>query len=103
MHHSSGSIQPDAIGQPSIFVGIVRHDQRDFAVGGTGTTQTRPVGGKFDHELHPIAQRFVGGDGAFGRLVKERLTLEADRARQDAAVHFWQGHVHRDVAGREAG
>ena len=40
----------------------------------------------------------VGGDGAFGGVVKEGLAFEADGAGQDAAVDLWQGDVHGDVA-----
>ena len=94
-------VQPDAIGEPPILVGIVGQHQRDLAIGRGNRAQLGPIGRQFGHEIHPPAVGLIGGDGAFGGRIEIGFTLEADRARQDAAIHFGQGHIHRDIAGRQ--
>ena len=71
------------------------------------------------HAPRPLRQRLPGGDAVDGALQHRRIgpvhearilqvrvaradRLEADEAREDAAVHLGQDHVHRQVRGRQA-
>ena len=103
VHGGGGRVEADAIGQPSILVRVIRQDDRRASVGGGGAAQGGPVGGEAGDEVDPVAPGLPAGDRAFRRLVVEAFALERHGAGQDAAIDLRQGHVHRDVAGREAG
>jgi hypothetical protein len=92
----------DAVGKAAILVGIVGEDQGDLAVSGRCAAERGPAGGECGDEGHAVAAGLVGGDRALGRGVEKGLALEADRTGEDAAIHFGEGNVHRDVGGGEA-
>ena len=99
---SRGGVEADAIADAPIPVGIIGEDQRDPPLAGRRLCQTRPARGKRGHEGDSVRYRLVGEDGALRRRIEARLALEADGARQDAPVHFRQGHLHGEIARRQA-
>ena len=100
MHRGGGRIQPNPVGQPSVLVRIIRQHQRHLALFRHLIAQSGPVCRQFRDKSHPIPPCPIGSDGAFGGLVKIGFAFEGNRAGQDASVHFGQGDVHGDVAGR---
>ena len=101
MHRARWRIQPHAIGQPPVLVGIIGQHQRDPARAFVRGAQLGPVLRQFRHEFHPVALCAIGGDRALRGLVEKRLALEAHRAAQNPPVDLGQGHVHGDVARRK--
>ncbi|CUH39732.1 hypothetical protein JSE7799_02460 [Jannaschia seosinensis] len=101
MNRRGRRIEAHTVGKSAITVGIIRQHQRDAPPRGRGPAQVRPVGDQFGGEGDPVALRLPGGDRTLRGVVEEHLALEADGARQDAAVEFRQRDVHRDVAGRQ--
>ena len=102
VNRGGGGVEADAVCKAAIFVGVVGEDENGFAIFGFCGAKDGPVFGELGHEIDAVAHGAVGGDGAFGGLVKIGFAFERNGAGQDAAVHFWQGHVHGDVAGGEA-
>ena len=101
-HRCGRCIEADAIGQPSVLVGVVGEHQSNLAVRFWRGAQLRPTRDQVRDPCDPVAVGLIGGDGAFGGFIKICLALKADRARQDAAVDLGEGDVHGDVAGRQA-
>ena len=100
MNSARRGVQPHTVGQSPVFVGVVGQDQGHFSlVLGCGA-EARPVCCQLCHKIHPVALGAIGRDGALCGGIEKGFTLETDRAGEHAAVHFRQGYIHRDVAGR---
>ena len=81
-------VEPDAIGETTVFVGIVGEDQCDLAVFKGRFAELGPICGELCHECNTIPLRAIGCDGALGCVVEIGLSFEGDRARQDASIDF---------------
>ncbi len=101
--HARRRVEPDAVRQPPIPVGVVRQHDGHAPLGHRLAPEPGPGRGQPRGEGDARALGPVGGDPALGRRVDPGLGLEADGAREDPPVHLRQRHVHGDVARREAG
>ena len=100
-HRRRRRVQPDPVGQAPVLVGVIGQNKRHPARLGRGLAQARPVGGQIGDKLHPVAHRTIGGNRAFGCGIEIGLALKGNRPAQHPAIHFWQGHIHRDIARRK--
>ena len=94
-------VEPHAVGQPPVAVGVVGQHQGHPALRARRAAQARPGGREVGHEGHAVGPGAVGRHGALRGPVEARLALERHRAGKDPAVHLRQRHVHGDVARRE--
>jgi hypothetical protein len=95
-------IQPDAIAHAPVAVGVVREHQGDPPFTRRCAPQPGPVGGQRGGKIGAVGDRDIVHHVGLRRRVAPGPALEGNRARQDAAINFGQGDVHRDVAGRQA-
>ena len=102
MNHGGGGVEPHPIGQAAIFIGVIGENQRDLALRRCASAQLGPIGREGCDKGDAISAGFIGRNRAFGGLIEKGLALKADCARQNAAIHLRQSHIHRDVTGREA-
>ncbi len=97
-----GGIQPDAVGEAAIAVGVVGQHQGYAAIADRGAAQAGPLGGQVGHKLNAIGHGFVADHVGFQGFTALAGRLERHGAGDDAAIDLRQGHVHGDVAGRKA-
>ncbi len=99
---AGGRVEPDAIAQAPIAIGIVRQDQRHLALFWGRTAQARPMGGEIGGEGDVFRIGRMADQRTFGAGIEARLLLEGDGAGKQAAVDLGQGDIHRQVARRQA-
>ena len=97
-----GGIQPDAVADAAVPVGIIGQHQGDAPVFGRFPPQRGPVGGHFANETNAVGNGFVFDDIGLAPRIAPGPALEGNGAAHDAAIDLGQGHVHGDVAGAEA-
>ena len=102
-HRAGRGIEPDAVADAPVAVGIVGEHQSDAPLGRGPAAQLRPGGGEIGDEGDAVGRRQVPDHRCLGRRVEPGLGLEGHGAGQHAAVYFRQGDVHGDVASDQPG
>jgi hypothetical protein len=95
-----GRVEPDAVRQAPVAVGVVGNNQGNPSVGRPCAAQPHPAGGEIGRRLDPVGSG-PAHDGSEAGSGIARL-LERDRVGEDATVDFRHHDVHRQIAGREA-
>ena len=98
MHSRRRRIEPNAIRQPPVFVGIIGKHKGDLFIRLSRGAKCGPTRRKLRDPLNAVANSAVGGNWAFGCLIEIGFTLKANRAGQDAAIDLRKGDVHGDIA-----
>ena len=101
-HGGCRRVQPDAAGDARVVGWVIGEDQRESLVGIRLVAQHAPAARQFGDEGDAPGLGQVAQHVELGVFAAPAHALEADRARQDAAVDLGQHHLHRQVARREA-
>jgi len=101
-HHGGRRIEPHAIADAPFAGRIVRQDQREPLVGGRHGAQAAPAARQFRHEPHAPGIGLIAHHIHFRMRATPCQSLEADGSRDDAAVDFRHGDVHRHVPRAQA-
>ena len=94
-------IQPHAVGQTRIIVGIVRQNQGDTFFAIIFSAQHAPPAGEFSHKSDALWLGLVAHHIGLGALAAPGQALETDGPGEDAAIHFGQHYLHGQVARRQ--
>ena len=92
-----GRVQPHAVGQPRIVVGVIGQNQRQALVGIRFAAQRAPALGQFGDEIHALGRALVAHHIHLGALAAPRQAFKADGSGANAAIHFGHDHLHRQI------
>ena len=95
-------IQTDAVADAAVAGRVIGQNQRQALVPVVAGRQLQSARRELGDEARALGVQRVADHRDLAALGDEGLGLEADRTGDDAAVHFRQHHLHRDVATAQA-
>ena len=96
------SVQPDAVRDPAVLVGIIRQQHGNSALRRRRSCQTQPARCQIGYEITPAGLNGVPGNWTLRKFISIRLRLECQRSGQKSAINLRQCNIHRDVASRQS-
>ena len=98
VHGGGRRVQPHAVGQARIVVGVIGEDEGDALVCVRFLAQRAPAARQLGHEADAFGLRLVAHHVHLGAVAAPSQPLEADGSCSDAAVDLGQHHLHGQVA-----
>ena len=102
VHRGGRGVQPHAVGQAGVVVGVVGQHQGHALVRHGLAAQHAPAPGQLGHPGDALGLGLVAHHVGLRALAAPGQAFEADGAGQDAAIHLGQHHLHGQVARGEA-